>query len=1320
MRDNDPNPIAQRRPRIAPPWLVAVLTAAVLVALYLSYPRGQFRGRTTSTAAPSDLSAAYLEAWLRIVPDDVELLSALGTQYLQLGRQDDAARLADRLAATATPEARRQAEHLRLRLAEQQAFAIAPHTPAREIALARLRERLARDAALPWPSDELRALAEEAAAINAPELAAQIYDRLAQQDPTRRLQWYAAVARFGIAAGDYPRAADASFAQQAAATSLDKQRQYFLEGLATLRAGNLEAQALQAVQRHAGALITDRATLVALIQLARAAHRPDLIDRYARALEQADTDRGRAGDGKPVRPHAHRQKLADFMDAPARDSAPGLRLASYDGSDAAPAAQPAPKPVRHARGSAPTDDRDVAALLYQAFLESGDLDGAQRIAQQQTIKDPHFALWYKRLAQVAQWHAQPSLALQSWQRYAQLSGDVTGWQQVLRLAPMLDDDHAYVAALLRVTDPAAPRQHLDAVIAAYERLGEPEAALAFLRAQPDATRDDGIGERLAALAQRAGHYDQALATLRQLLARQPENIADAMQASDLLYRTGDYAGAVAVLVAARAGASRNGSGSAGGSTSDSALTFWQTLRERAGLLGATAWVDDSARHLIGNDRETGDDLAVTASLYADYPVDAGRIAEVQYLRDHSVAALQAAIDDYLRAEWLNRIATLLEQLTPEARTAAEQIPGFLGIRAEYDRQIDQPQSALADLRRAVALPAATSALRAAYLWALVDSGSDAELQAALARFRGESFDTAALWGPYAAAALRLDRPVIALQYLRRQAATRDPLWRLTLADAQERAGAPGQARALRQQVWRDMRATWRDRAHGAGAFPASTDADAQQQDQEMAAGIVLAQTFASADTPRAMVAASEASRRSRPGDPIPIPTETPVCIAARSRLGDAAGLPPLPACPAKSNTGIGRATDQNEVVLDWAVSNESDRFAKRWLARRYAHDAAKPASQQLADALARHDDATVARLLHQQGTLIPLQTRIDAALASGNPALAERYAFDALQGAPANQALQARFTELALDRAASVDTTLGFYKDSTIDAVEHTLSGSLPLSDRYALGVTGIERFQRSLDETTLRAVPAVDRVIALSASQRTPFATSQLAVGRREALNSFYQFAIDETFGANLPVSITLHASRNETATETDSLRIGGMKDDVRAGFSYAVTPRIVASGSIEADRFYSQSRTYLGSGVLSNGEIDYKIRTDYPNTTLRVIAAHGGYGASGQVDGLLSRLFTSGTTSASSVIPETYSQYGVFLGIGTDAEHDATRNWKPFLDVGYAHDTLQGWGPEIQVGIAGQVLGGDRGTLYLTHQRVPSAGTSVTTFGIRYQWFY
>jgi hypothetical protein len=1345
--------VADNRPRIAPTWLVLLLAGVVLITLYLVHPRGGLRSRMTSTDAPSDLSIAYLEAWLRVQPDNTEILSVLGTQYVRLGRNEDARRIATRMEAIPSEQMHRAAQLLRLSVDTRETFALPANDPGREAALARLRTQLTNAAALSWSNADLQMLAEAAASVNAQQLAGQLYARLAAQDPAQQTRWNREVVRFAMYGGDYRGAANAWFRLQAAAATFDAQRQCFIAGIRALQSGNLLDEALAAANEHGAAFAHDHETLVVLLNLARAAHRPDLVDRYAKALAgyaQAQPDE----DGALrlvdfIRERAHEGGLPAqyaYMDGPQAGAARALRTRTHGAGDvhlvrvaastvaagraasaaSAAAAAAASSPAANtAAAAAPTGasspaagsnaaaaSNDVPSLLYQSFLESSDLPNAQRVATEQVSKNPGSPVWTKRLAQVAEWNHASPLALQMWLTYAQAMHDPEGWKNVMRLAPMLNDDNAYLAALIQASN-AAPGdlKLIDSVVAAYERLGRPDDALAFLRSRQRNSPAEAIDSRLGQLAERSGHDDEALTYYRKLNQLYPSNTQYAMRTASLLYRHGDYKGALGTLLAARKGAK------------DDDTLFWRNAAQLARLLQRDDIANDAYKHLLASGKAAPEDLSAMTYFYDAYPVDAARTSELQFRRDQSQRALQSAIHYYTDAEQYDRVDALLKSLTPEQLAAAEADPAFLRVRAEYYRQIDRPLDALHDLQHAVALPGATLDLRAALLWTLVDYGSEAQLREAVAEWRDAPAQAPSLWGPLAAAQMRLNRPEAALKYLRLQSAamSRDPLWQLTYAEAQEMAGRSDLAWSIRRNVWRQMQQEEAEvRANSAqGQIVLRTRASQGSEVREQMLGrrVTLASIFENADVSKAFLIdllASDAGRNDN-------------AEARRTLLGDAAGLPP--AQPVKAHAAVA-SPDQatlsssvaRDVALAWAMSHEANPLAKRWLARQYANVLVQPSEQLIAIALAENDKPAMERLLDQQGARLPIYNRIDASIAVDRPGAAENLAFQGLEGAPYDSELHSRLEQTALTWPQSLDATVTSYVEHPLDYIEQTLAGSIKIADLYMVGVNGVQRFQHSTDQGQLTNVPSVDRSVEFFARRQTYDTAFMVTVGRREALDSFYSVAVAAEWGRNSPLSVALKAGRNQTARESQALQVGGMKDNVVGTITYRATQSLYATGTVEADRFYSQARNYLGSGVLSTGEIGYRIRTNYPDYTLRLIGAHGDYSASGEADGLISRLIpvSAGPVSASTFIPQTYSQYGVFFGFGNDLIDQYTRAWRPFLDVGVLHDSFQGWGPSLSLGLAGTVFGGDHAALFFSHQRVSRLGTPVTQIGARYSWFY
>jgi len=1390
--------VLARRPSIAPAWLVYFMSAVVLVVLYAAYPRGGLRNRLLANETPSDVSVAYLEAWLRVAPDDTGLLTILGEQYVRLGRNTDALRLADRMAALGNTSMRQTALMLRLGVTTRAAFALKESDPDRERLLAAAREQLAQSVTLNWSVADLKMLADDALAVDAGQVAAKFYARLAVQDTANQAHWNEQVARFATYAGDYRAAANAWFQLQSQAHGIDEQRRYFLAGLRALQSGNLINEALAAADQHGGALLHDRATLLVLLNLARAANRPDRVDRYAKAIagyaqaspddpqrvnivlagyvpteapvEQAAQsapkkqisyrrthsidvriataphrvlylasrfwnpatftfmDGGVAAGRADVRPHAsaHVRSAAYHVGTDTGDDVRLIRVtqsasASTTPVDAAANAGSAGVAVDATHGD------DIQALLYQSFLESSDLTSAQRLASEEVAKNPGSVIWAKRLAQVAEWNKSPQLALKMWLTYAQLSQDAVGWQNVLRIAPMLNDDNAYLVALTQKSNGTPGDLKLvDGVTATFERLGRPDDAIVFLKTRDKGAESADIEWRIGTLAERAGHDDEALDYYRRLSQAHPDNTVYALRTASILFRHDHQADALNVLLAARSGAPPND------------IAFWRNVSLLARLQQRDDIANDAYRHLLASGQEAPEDLAAMTFFYNSYPIDAARTAEAQYQRDHSPLALQQAIHYYTDARANDRVEALLKGMSPAELATEENDPAFLRVRSEYYRRAEQPAKALHDLQRAVSLPGAPIDLQAALLWALVDYGNDQQIRAALAPWvdggaaveggAGGGTTPPALWGPLAAANMRVNQPEAALRFLRLQAGSmsRDPLWLLVYADALEMAGHVDLAWSVRRDVWRQMQqddlAIQQHTARGEEVQRARAAQDPDVREDTASRRVGLASTYEDADRSKALLIdllANDGGRRD-------------LSIARRTLLGNADGLYPVQT-PAEAKAAADANTATNpqqrltsavakDVALAWALSHEADAMAKRWLAQQYISTLTQPPEQLMAVALADGDTSAMKKLLDQRGGRLTLNARIDASVAVDRRGDAEQMAFQGLAAAPGSDVLHERLLDTAMNWPESVGTSVNSEVIQPLSAIEHSINGSVRIGEHYMVGVDANQRFQHSTDKTQLTNVPSVDRSVSMYVRRQTDSTALQVTAGRREALDDFYTLNIAGEFNRNKPLSVTVSAGVNQEASESQALLVGGVKDNVIASATWQATPHLYATGSVEADRFLSQGRTYLGGGTVESGELGYRVRTDYPDYTVRVVGVRGDYHASDAPAGLMSRLIPTdnGPATGSTVMPKSYTQYGAFVGFGNQQRKQYSRAWRPFVDVGVVHDSSQGWGPQVNVGLAGSVFGGDRAVLFYSRQQVSGVGASVTLLGVQYIYFY
>lgn len=1352
------SPATPERKRLFSPAVILVLGALVGLMLVLAFPREKLEERLLGGANADGLTIAYLEAWLRVDPNNAEVLSELTREYLKGQRVADAGRVLARLAQSRDPAARQSALAIRISLAEQRLYALKTDDPARGARLGELDAVLREAVMYHWDNEQLGLLARQARALNDSELAARYYTQLVDSDPSHSGDWLVALAQTLLGSSQYAAAANAFFKAQARATNLDQRRALFIAGLRALQAGNDPVAAIQAAAAHLGMLANDPETLRYLANLALAAGRPDLAERYVKRLLKMSGLR--PGDNGYTTAHVERAALcapsyvlsttpmhrADNSPSPTsvpaasgtRKDAPvghcstqgiwlratwyhpwrkatGARTAvwargSVGGRCAArgiinPAAPDQRGLLRVASPVAPTAPAASSAstpagtasdyeLGYRVFLANGDVANALRIAQAALDRDPSSALWRVRLAQVAEWNHQPRVALRNYLALAQAHGDDSAWQQVARLAPGLNDD----AAMLAVT-------------------------LYQLNQQPDNLK---LIDAVVFSYERVGDPDSALrflqarmhGALRRTVTERYALIAERKGDDDLALRTyrdleheygpnAVYGLKIATMLYARtqfdaALAAMDEAKHAAASGNDDFWRFYALLATSTQHPNA---VNEGYRALVAGGGASAGDYEIMAGFYSDSPLDAGRLAEYAYRHGGPPRMLSQALYNYQRARVWGRIQALLGSLLPQELSAAEQSATFLLARAEYERQTGAAAAEARDIKRAATLAPDNAEARAAYLWLLIDRGTVAELRDALRRFAGDAQDNPQLWTLYGAAALRLGDGRAALHYLHKQVANAalSPLWRLTYADALELNGRIDDAWRLRRNVWLELARRRRDPAHAA-LLPASEEDDLRGR------YVALETLFDSGERSRAVLI--EMLRADASHDHAAQP--------AQSELGDIGQLPPATAKAIsherRVNTAIAR-----EAAISWAQAQDEPDLERAWLAGQYIERSTRPVYAEAQLAINDGDVNELSRLLDDLPDLIPRQNKVDAQVLTARYAAAQTTAFDSLTRLPDDEVMQAQLNEQLLRNAQSLASAFRYADQGPLRFTEESLTGGFRVSPSQALQFRYMQRDQTT-DPASLPYAPRHDRLIEAIYQHWGQYDDEHVTLGRREALDDFTTARLDGIYRMSPSLSLTYALGYNQSATETTQLMVGGTKDVASVGFNYRFDPHWFGGGRYEYARFHGQDRSSLGDGHLIELNAGYKIKADYPDYTIRAVFSHGQYSADGSPGERLRALLPAGVPFiAQSFMPQTFTQGGILFSFGDDLPDTYSKRWRPMFSVGPLRDSRAGWSGQVELGLTGSVFGNDQALVYGLYQGVSSNhSTSVKEVGIRYRWLF
>jgi hypothetical protein len=1285
---------APKRLRLIPLLPLLGFAGLLVFLLVLAFPRASLQQRLLGNLKADDLAVAYLEAWQRVEPHNTDVLTTLSREYLKGNRPGDAQQLLASLRASADPVARQNALLIEIGLAQTALFATrapALHLQKQQV----LASLLSRALTMPWDARQLEALAEAARQGGAQAEAGRFYLRLSQVQPERASYWLDKSAVLFIAQGQYREAAQNYFSIQAHAATLDDQRHAFIRGLGALQMGSHLVEAMAAAQQHGSQLLSDAETLRYLTHLALASGRPDLAQFYVQKLLALHG---------PVHSGASALQVA-----PGAWLAVSLRMprAAVVQSDWQPVASARHEvvvvdPRRYMPSAAAVVETNgfvhVAAtvksssagnvgqdleLAYQVFMANGNLSAAQQLAKQALAQHQSVAVWRPRLAQVSLWNHDPATALAQYLAIGQQTQDPKVWQEITRLALALNDATAQLAVSLHASaSHPSDMVLLDRVVAAYELAGQPERALSWLVARQNGVSRQPVLERVAALATRMGRDALAFETYQTLERSYGPNVGYALKLSQQLYLRAEFKAALAALQPAVTQAQGN-------------QAFWTAYATLSTLTQQPQQLALAHRQLLQSGPLESATLAQMMDASASQPLQAARIAEYGYQQTGRVQALARTIDGYNRGRAFSRNRILLSSLSSETLALAEADPDFRMARSEYLRQTGQSTAAHSDLEAALVLAPERADIRAGFLWWLIEQGSDADLAAALQRYAAQAEDSAPLIGVYAAGYLRLGQAHQALHYfhLERGARAQDPLWLLACAEALELNQQTGAAWRLRRYVWRDLLPRALKRAPTAESRSELRAAYALLSDGLSGGDRSLTQLRQAMvlDTQKAPDSDSSAAFDSVPGMPALAVADDPMSPAVR------------------------------DAALAWTLSHNAYAQEKDWLARHYANWLAQPAAAQYSLALAENDQVTLKRLLREKRNQLPLESRIEALVAQDLPADAESEAFAAQERQNNSDAVHAILSERLLASAQALSFGWRTVRQGGIKYEESTLGAGMRLTPNQSLSVLFDQRNQHT-DRVQFPLAPGQDHGVSISYLQRSVEHSERLTVGQHQGWRATNPLLLETSWHDTAPLSFSAALGYQQAASETSQLLLGGMKNLARLGVNWRSGTPWFASAQNEFARYYMQNGSFLGEGYQLSLDSGYKIESDYPDWTVHAVFTHGQYSGYGRpTRPELNIPPGSEADFAQSVMPQTFSQAGMLLSMGTDLPEGYSRAWRPYLEMGPVYDTHAHWGVNTRVGLVSSVTGGDRLHVYYQHQDMSAQGSSaVTEIGLRYSWFY
>ena len=1318
---------------------------AIIVSLLLVYPHKALDARLSASeqnASNDPLTLEYLKVFLRADPSNHALRIPLAKGLILRGLYAEAREVLFPVRSQHTQPLHTQAEWLELSIREQELYAVKADSPlyAKLLAKVLTQQRVIFSHSLNVP--ELILLGQKALAANNRALASEIFHRVATLPLGLAEDVYADAAATILGVGDYQSSADLYFLAMRSSHDFAQKRAYYMKGLRTLQSASLFDAAITAADRYLPLFNQDTETLMFLARLAQSANRPDAAARYAQLFLRLSLLEfsNHVNVGGEIRFNPVFLRHANF-------NYPVKNAIQRTASPLIPMGVPGGAP------GLPFND-EAYTLGYNIFLGAKNLPDARRVAQAAVAQRPQSLVWRERLARVSDWNNLPEDALPQWLYFARSSKDELAWDRVLEISKGLNDlDNWRVALEHKVQyEPNSP-QWLKELLNLYEVRGEPELAIQLLKSRLAKTKDPALRQaylqNLTDIYERNNDLPAALATLIQL--RQEFGLTPdyALKLSSYYYKNNQFTEAFAELHQIRDQVPKTHE------------VFWRAYAEMGSFLQNDDMAEEGYRVLLENEAFSEQDLSNLLSVWmTPKPRAAQNLATFAYfnaikkIKIHLKTTLESDENEPLvqdnhfdvrvnlysphfaglalhlmvrMSDWQSA-RQFLNQLTPMQLSTLEEDGFFLTSRAVLRQATHDLKGAQHDMSKALKNDAYNMNLRAGLIWILIAGRETESLKHILAIWAADAENNAVLWGAYSAAMMSLNRQREALHWFRKSGVQHDDyLWQMSYAECLEANSQPELAWHIRRRAWLDLRKperlntmsedlfnTLRERLAALAPLFGTSD-DAQRIVQQLLRADVksLQAIRNSADTPRTgkafiqqLLAMGDSTEAEHTG------------LNHLNKVQDlyASGSGKRPVDDARLSAGV------KELALAYAMNNEDYDLAQIWLVTRFANQLAKPLWGELSLLLLADDRSQLMQVLDDVPDWLPMYDRIEAAQRVGNRGQAQTWAFDQFAYLPDDQQLHAQLIERTINDNTSLQTSMTTQQQGVLKTEETRFSAGWAFSPTLSIMPRVVRRSQLSSDAQALPNVPRFDDTLALTLHQRTDTGFWATTLQQRQSALPHQGVVLDysTTWARTLQLAASL--GLNQAASESNILRLGGMKRGFEVSAVYGVSSRDYARLDLELQRYDTQAGTALGTGMHWGLEWGSRFRLAYPDIILRANLSTNQFSSTGQYDAQIARLAPAGINLANfAFMPASSMTAGVSLGLGTSAEQGYVRGWRPFAEIGLNQNSISGLGYNLRGGLAGSVLGNDVFRLHFqSMSSTPQAKQGSQELGMNYQWFY
>lgn len=888
---------------------------------------------------------------------------------------------------------------------------------------------------------------------------------------------------------------------------------------------------------------------------------------------------------------------------------------------------------------------------YQVFVGSGNLSRARQVVEDALYWHPDDERWWRRLAQVSRWQGDPETALKAWRRVAQSSNDPEAWKQVLVLAPLTYSNRLVLDANKALLSSSPYDADLIATISEqYELLGQPDDGLRFFADWRRRYPSKAALREMQRLALNQGEDLLAARYSREYMHRFGAEPAMAAQAADLFWLNGQRDKALHDLNA-----------------DASNLPYSPELARRiavmAGELGEWDLAFEHYQKLVDNDDDQMTDLYNYMTLARYYRQDRlAALMERAWQKDSDPQLALGALYQLESQRNDQAIDAFMARLSDEQWQTLIQTPEFLRFYANLQLRRGDAQAAERWLKKALALNPNDRETRISWMWLLIATGKDRELQQALVTWEDRTRNDRRYWEVLAAAQMALGHAEQSLRYEKALLKTARQDWERQWYYAQALI-----ATGRTSQAWPVMR-------HLKQQLPFTVEPQKKAVYRDMQ--LTLSLLFDDGDTSLAL---ARAQTQGLEADPV-----------ARA-----------------------------EWLAQWAIGQSEPLLAQSWYLRKQQAEGELKAGSALAFALVQDDLDAVAQIRERYQDQLTLSEQLETQVRLDEPRRAANTFMNIQAGAPELAGSNNLQESLLLPTALSSQFHLEQRRLGALDIQDLQFVQYQPISDFTQLSVEARQRNFSSNDDELLQISDDEQRLSVALAYQRERF-RSRLKLGQRNLLNNSETMA-DLELGANWTQywSGSLNYQWRMPADESSLLILGAS----RTGSQWLLNWRPSSTWQSSVDwanyDYHDLNESDLGSGSIINAQSTWRPWLSRFSPGVRVRHTRTDFTAGGDSMAQVRALLPPGAQTLP--LPQDYHESEIVLLLGQPDVHIRAHRLQGWGEIGYSENSLSGSGFTGRFGVEGPLIGRDEWKIY-AEQQLNSGGSDEDSyrFGLQYRIYY